>query len=68
MTMPSGWKAPIETTVLETERTIWHNEITKGIFNKHIVDRQGITNYRVILIASLQIFYTLVSFLVYNSC
>jgi hypothetical protein len=43
MTMPSGWKAPIETTVLETERTIWHNEITKGIFNKHIVDRQGIT-------------------------
>lgn len=45
--MPDGWKAPIETRVLGTERTVWHNEITKGIFNKHVVDTQGITNYRV---------------------
>jgi hypothetical protein len=48
MTTPAGWKAPIETTALGTERIVWHNELTKGIFHKHVVDTQRITNYRVI--------------------
>jgi hypothetical protein len=48
MTVPAGWKASIETTVMRIEKTIWHNEITKGIFKKQVVDTQGITNYRVI--------------------
>ena len=48
MTMPAGWKAPIETTALGPERIVWHNELTKGIFHKQVVDIQRITNYRVI--------------------
>jgi hypothetical protein len=48
MTLPAGWKPPIETSALGTERLVWHNELTKGIFHKHIVDTQRITNYRVI--------------------
>ncbi|HET7284845.1 MAG TPA: zinc ribbon domain-containing protein [Nitrososphaeraceae archaeon] len=30
------------------EQTIWHNEITKGIFHKKVVEVQLITNYRVL--------------------
>jgi hypothetical protein len=48
MTVPAGWKPPIETTALGTERIIWHNELTKGFFHKQVVDTQRITNYRVI--------------------
>jgi hypothetical protein len=50
--MPAGWKAPPTATqtatVLGPERIVWHNELTKGIFHKHVVDTQRITNYRVI--------------------
>jgi hypothetical protein len=48
MRLPAGWKVPIETTALGTERIVWHNELTKGFFHKHVVDTQRITNYRVI--------------------
>ena len=40
MTMPAGWKKPSEQTVLGTESIVWHNEITKGIFNKKVVGKQ----------------------------
>jgi hypothetical protein len=48
MTMPAGWKQPVETTVLGTERIVWHNELTKGFFHKEVVETQRISNYRVI--------------------
>jgi hypothetical protein len=37
-----------DSTVLGTEKIIWHNEITKGIFNKHVIGTQRVTNYRVV--------------------
>src|SRR5919197_5594157 len=48
ITMPAGWKPPVETTALGTERIVWHNELTKGFFHKQVVETQRITNYRVI--------------------
>jgi hypothetical protein len=32
MTLPAG------TAALGIERIVWHNEITKGIFHKHIIE------------------------------
>jgi hypothetical protein len=48
MSLPAGSKVPAGTTALGIERIVWHNEITKGIFHKHIVEIERITNYRVI--------------------
>jgi ribosomal protein L40E len=48
--MPKGWKtteSPRVSSNSVAEQVIWRNEVTKGIFNRRVVEVQIITNQRV---------------------